>query len=139
MTTLEDEAKIEREQGKLARNMIACLRPLYVNSVKEILPFPQKIFGQPGIADMRVIVKNWRLVFFLLNPHSPCFLFLWWFEMCAILLLLGPSWTSSKNWICRKFIENWYLILLILWYFWYFLILFDTFNAIYFDTLDSFL
>ena len=41
MTTLEDEAKIEREQGKLARNMIACLRSLYFNSVKEILPFSQ--------------------------------------------------------------------------------------------------
>ena len=58
MTTLEDEAKIEREQGKLARNMIACLRSLYVNSVKEILPFSQKIFGQPGIGDMRVTVKK---------------------------------------------------------------------------------
>ena len=45
MTTLEDEAKIEREQGKLAQKKIACLRSLYVNSVKEILPFPQKIFG----------------------------------------------------------------------------------------------
>ena len=42
MTTLEDEANIGREQGKLARNMIACLRSLYVNSVKEILPFSQK-------------------------------------------------------------------------------------------------
>ena len=58
MTTLEDEAKIEREQGKLARNMITCLRSLYVNSVKEILPFSQKIFGQPGIGDMRVTVKK---------------------------------------------------------------------------------
>ena len=38
--------------------MIACFRSLYVNSVKEILPFSQKIFGQPGIADMRVIVKK---------------------------------------------------------------------------------
>ena len=62
MTTLEDEAKIEREQGKLARNMIACLRPLYVNSVKEILPFPQKIFGQPGIADRRVIVMKLKKI-----------------------------------------------------------------------------
>ena len=39
MTTLEDEAKIEREQGKLAQKKIACLRSLYVNSVKENLPF----------------------------------------------------------------------------------------------------
>ena len=62
MTTLEDEAKIEREQGKLARNMIACLRSLYFNSVKEILPFSQKIFGQPGIADMRVIVKKMKKI-----------------------------------------------------------------------------
>ena len=62
MTTLEDEAKIEREQGKLARNMIACLRSLNVTSVKEILPFSQKIFGQPGIADMRVIVKKLKMI-----------------------------------------------------------------------------
>ena len=62
MTTLEDEAKIEREQGKLARNMITCLRSLYVNSVKEILPFSQKIFGQPGNADMRVIVKKLKKI-----------------------------------------------------------------------------
>ena len=36
MSTIEDEAKIERELGKLAPNMIACLRSLYVNSIKEI-------------------------------------------------------------------------------------------------------
>ena len=42
--------------------MITCLRSLYVNSVKEILPFPQKIFGQPGIADMRVIVKKLKKI-----------------------------------------------------------------------------
>ena len=62
MTTLEDEAKIEREQGKLAQEKIACLRSLYVNSVKEILPFSQKIFGQPGIADMRVILKKLKKI-----------------------------------------------------------------------------
>ena len=62
MTTLEDEAKIEREQGKLAQKKIACFRSLYVNSVKEILPFSQKIFGQPGNADMRVIVKKLKKI-----------------------------------------------------------------------------
>ena len=30
MTTLDNEDKIEREQGKLARNMIACLMSLYL-------------------------------------------------------------------------------------------------------------
>ena len=67
MTTLEDEAKIEREQGKLARNMITCLRSLYVNSVKEILPFPQKIFGQPGIAEMHAILKKLKKLKFAKN------------------------------------------------------------------------
>ena len=67
MTTLEDEAKIEREQGKLARNMITYLRSLYVNSVKEILPLSQKIFGQPGNADMRVIVKKLKKFKFTKN------------------------------------------------------------------------
>ena len=67
MTTLEDEAKIEREQGKLAQEKIACLRSLYVNSVKEILPFSQKIFGQPGNADMRVIVKKLKKFKFTKN------------------------------------------------------------------------
>ena len=67
MTTLEDEAKIELEQGKLARNMIACLRSLYFNSVKEILPFSQKIFGHPGIADMRVRVKKLKKFQFAKN------------------------------------------------------------------------
>ena len=61
--------------------MIACFRSLYVNSVKEILPFSQKIFGQPGNADMRVIVKklkkfkftkNWRLIF--LGAKAPLYL-----------------------------------------------------------------
>ena len=42
--------------------MITCLRTLYVNSVKEILPFSQKIFGQPGNADMRVIVKKLKKI-----------------------------------------------------------------------------
>ena len=44
MTTLEDEANIGREQGKLARNMITCLRSLYVNSLKETLPFSHNYF-----------------------------------------------------------------------------------------------
>ena len=47
--------------------MIACLRSLYFNSVKEILPFSQKIFGQPGIADMRVIVKKLKKFKFAKN------------------------------------------------------------------------
>ena len=55
---LKDMTTLECEQGKLAQKKIACLRSLYVNSVKEILPFPQKIVGQPGIAEMRVILKK---------------------------------------------------------------------------------
>ena len=47
--------------------MIACFRSLYVNSVKEILPFSQKIFGQPGNADMRVIVKKLKKFKFTKN------------------------------------------------------------------------
>ena len=41
---MENEDKIESEQGQLARNMIACLRSLYVNSLKETLPFSHKYF-----------------------------------------------------------------------------------------------
>ena len=67
MSTIEDEAKIERELGKLAQNMIACLRSLYVNSVKEIQPFSPKIFGQPGIADRRVIVMKMKKFKFAKN------------------------------------------------------------------------
>ena len=43
-TIMENEDKIESEQGQLARNMIACLRSLYVNSLKEILPFSHNYF-----------------------------------------------------------------------------------------------
>ena len=51
---MENEDKIESEQGqlaknmiaclRLAKNMIACLRSLYVNSLKEILPFSHDYF-----------------------------------------------------------------------------------------------
>ena len=44
--------------------MITCFRSLYVNSVKEILPFSQKIFGQPGNADMRVIVEVEKILIY---------------------------------------------------------------------------
>ena len=44
MTTLDNEYKIYCEKDKLAKNMIACFRSLYVNSVKEILPFSHKYF-----------------------------------------------------------------------------------------------
>ena len=43
-TIMENEDKIESEQGQLARNMIACLRSLYVNSLKETLPFSHNYF-----------------------------------------------------------------------------------------------
>ena len=65
MSTIEDEAKIERELGKLAQNI--CLGSLYVNSVKEIQPFSPKIFGQPGIADRRVIVMKLKKFKFAKN------------------------------------------------------------------------
>ena len=64
---MENEDKIESEQGQLARNMIACLRSLYVNSLKEILPFSHNYFDTEIANILRVILKKLKKLKFANN------------------------------------------------------------------------